>query len=133
MSHGSANRVAIEALKQPDEPNGQAAIDAIYSGRNAALRPLHDRIVALAQAFGSDIELAPKKAWLSLRRTKQFATVGPASVGRIEVGLNLPETTPAGRLESTPDGMLSRRVRLSSEAEVDTEFQRWLRDAYDRS
>ena len=30
-------------------------------------------------------------------------------------------------------GMLPRRVRLSSAAEVDAQFRAWLREAYDRS
>jgi hypothetical protein len=35
MSHGNANRVAIEVLKPVEAPTGDAQIDAIYSGRNA--------------------------------------------------------------------------------------------------
>lgn len=133
MSHGSANRVAIEVLKAPDAPVGEEAIDALYAGPRAALRPLHDRVVGLARSFGPDVELAPKKAWLSLRRQKQFATVGPASASRLEVCLNLPETPAGGRLEAPSGAMLPRRVRLGSEAEVDAEFEGWLREAYARS
>jgi hypothetical protein len=133
MTHGNANRVAIEVLKPDEAPSGEAAVDAIYAGRNGALRPLHDRIVDLARSFGPDVELAPKKAWLSLRRNQQFATVGPASATRLEVCLNLPETPAGGRLEAPTEAMLPRRVRLASEADVDTEFRHWLRAAYDRS
>ena len=133
MSHGNANRVAIEVLKPADAPTGDAAIDAIYAGRTAGLRPLHERIVHLAQSFGPDVELAPKKAWLSLRRTKQFATVGPASSSRLEVCLNLPDTAATDRLEAPTQAMLPRRVRLSTHADVDAELTRWLREAYDRS
>jgi Domain of unknown function (DUF4287)/Domain of unknown function (DUF5655) len=132
LSHGSANRVAIEVLKPDEAPTDAAAIDAIYAGRNAALRLLHDQIVELAESFGPDVELAPKKAWLSLRRTKQFATVGPASSKRLEVCLNLDRPS-TGRLEAPTDAMLPRRVRLESEADVDAEFRGWLREAYDRS
>lgn len=133
MSHGNANRVAIEALRADDEPTGDAQVAAMYAGGKAALRPLRDRVVGLARSFGADIEEAPKKSWLSLRRKQQFATVGPASSARLEVCLNLPETPPAGRLEAPSAGMLPRRVRLSSEADIDAEFTGWLRAAYDRS
>ena len=36
MSHGNANRVAIEALKPADAPAGDAQTEAIYSGMNAS-------------------------------------------------------------------------------------------------
>jgi hypothetical protein len=134
MSHGNANRVALEALRE-DAPAGAPADDlvaAMYAGPRAGLRPLHDRIVALAQSFGPDVELAPKKAWLSLRRAKQFATVGPASASRLEVCLNL-DTPPTDRLEAPTGAMLPRRVRLASDEDLDAQFRGWLHEAYDRS
>jgi hypothetical protein len=69
---------------------------------------------------------------VALRRSKQFATVGPASGGRLEVGLNLKGKEPAGRLEATT-GMCTHRVRLSSPTEFDDEVRGWLREAYDRA
>ncbi len=88
--------------------------------------------MALAQGFGDDIELAPKQAYVSLRRSKQFATVGPASGGRLEIGLDLKGVEPAGRLEAST-GMCTHRVRLSSPDELDDEARGWLREAYDRA
>jgi len=132
MTHGNANRVAIEALKAPDAPKGDAQIDAIYSGKNAALRPLHDKVIATVEAFGSDVELAPKKTYVSLRRAKQFGMVGPGTGGRLEVCLNLPDAPIAGRMVSG-GGMLARKVLIKTEAELDGELKSWLREAYDRS
>ena len=132
LSHGNANRVALTALRGPAAPEGDALIDAIYAGPKAALRPFHDQVVALAQGFGDDIELAPKRAYVALRRSKQFGTVGPAAGGRLEVGLNLKGVEPAGRLESTT-GMCTHRIRLSSPDEFDDEARGWLCEAYDRA
>jgi hypothetical protein len=132
LTHGNANRVAIEALRGPSAPTGEALVDTIYTGPKAALRPFHDRVIALAQGFGDDIELSPKQAYVALRRSKQFATVGPGSRGRLEIGLNLKGVEPGGRLEATT-GMCTHRVRLSSPDELDGEVQRWLREAYDRA
>jgi hypothetical protein len=132
FSHGNANRVAIEALRGPEAPAGDALVDRIYSGPKQALRPLHDRVIELASGFGDDIEQAPKQAYVALRRSKQFGTVGPTSGGRLEIGLNLKGTEPAGRLEPST-GMCTHRVRISDAAELDAELIGWLRDAYERA
>ena len=132
MSHGNANRVALIALREPDAPEGDALVDAIYSGPKANLRPFHDRVVATASGFGDDVERAPKQAYVSLRRAKQFATVGPAPGGRLEVGLNLKGVEPAGRLKAG-GGMCTHRVRLADPSEFDAEVVGWLREAYDRA
>jgi hypothetical protein len=132
MSHGNAHRVAIEALKSPDAPTGEAQVEAIYSGRNAALKPLHDRVIETVRGFGPDVELAPKKTYVSLRRHQQFAMVGPGSGGRLEICLNLPDAPIEGRMQSG-GGMLARKVLVDPKPGLDPEVQAWLRAAYDRS
>lgn len=86
FTHGNANLVALTAKRGAVSGGGDELVDAMYAGPKAVLRPFHDRVVALAQGFGSDIELAPKQAYVALRRSKHFATVGPASGGRLEIG-----------------------------------------------
>jgi hypothetical protein len=137
ISHGDANRIALDARHTtPDTGSGSSgsgdALDAIYVGPKAGLRPLHERVITLVQGFGDDITLSPKQAYVSLRRAKQFGTVGPASGGRLEIGLNLKGVEPAGRLESAT-GMCTHRVRLASADELDGEVQGWLREAYERA
>ena len=129
MTHGNANLVALTALRGPSAPTGDALVDAIYAGPKASLRPLHDRVIGVVRGFGSDVQLAPKQAYVSLRRAKQFGTVGPASGGRLEVGLNLKDVEPRGRLERA-SGMCTHRVRLVDAAELDDEVIGWLQDAY---
>ena len=132
LTHGDANRVALTALRGPAPPEGDDLVDAIYSGPKSPLRPFHDQVVELARGFGGDVQLAPKQSYVALRRSKQFATVGPASGGRLEIGLNLKDVQPAGRLELTT-GMCTHRVRLAGPAELDEEVVGWLREAYDRA
>jgi hypothetical protein len=130
LGHGNANLIALTWKRGPDAPEGDALIDAIYSGPKASLRPLHDRVIETAQGFRGDVELAPKQAYVSVRRAKQFATVGPAAGGRLEVGFNLKDVEPAGRLVRS-SGMCTHRVRLSDPSEFDAEVVGWLRTAYD--
>ena len=133
LGHGDANLVAITALRgSVVDQDHDALVDAMYAGPKAALRPFHDRVIALAQGLGDDVELAPKQAYVSLRRRKQFGTVGPASGGRLEIGLNLKGEPAGGRLEPTT-GMCTHRVRLTSPEELDDEVVGWLLEAYERA
>ena len=128
MTHGNANLIALTYLRGPDAPEGDALVDAIYAGQGVP-PSAPDRVIETAQGFGGDVTLAPKQAYVSVRRAKQFATVGPASGGRLEVGFNLKDVEPAGRLERS-SGMCSHRVS-SDPSEFDGEVIAWLRTAYD--
>ncbi len=133
LSHGNANLLAIKAR---DAATGAPTTDADlvashYAGKNSSLRPLYDEVVSRANEFGSDIELAPKKAYVALRRKKQFATVGPAA-GQLEVCLNLAGKPTTDRLKPTT-GMATHKVRIDDATGLDDELVGWLREAYDRA
>jgi hypothetical protein len=132
FGHGDANLVALTYLRGPAAPEGDDLLDAIYAGPKASLRAFHDTVIDLARGFGGDVELSPKQTYVSLRRSKQFGTVGPASGGRLEIGFNLKGVEPEGRLESST-GMCTHRVRLADPAELDAQVIGWLREAYDRA
>ena len=132
FSHGNANFVALTAKRGSVAGGGDELVDAMFAGPKASLRPFHDHVIEIARSFGADVELAPKQAYVSLRRSKQFGTVGPAPGGRLEIGLNLKGMESDGRLEAA-GGMCTHRVRLSSTDELDSEVIGWLREAYERA
>lgn len=106
-------------------------LDAIYSGAKAGLRPLHDAVIAAISAFGA-FEQAPKKAYVSLRRKKQFATVGPATKESLEIGFNAKDLPSHSRLKvQVPGGMCQATTRITSASEVDALLKGWLKRAYD--
>ena len=106
-------------------------LDEIYTGPKASLRPIHERLMAAIQGFG-EFEIAPKKAYVSLRRKKQFATLGPATKTRFELGLNIKNLPEDTRLVVMPQGsMCNFKVNLSDESEVDEELLAWVRQAYE--
>lgn len=130
LTHGNANTlVHVSALQDASDVDQVAAQ---YSGGKAGLRPIYERLVTEAQAIGDDVEIAPKKTSVSLRRSKQFAVITPASTQRIDLGLNLRGVVPEGRLEGTT-GMCTHRVRLTSSDDIDDEVLGWMHDAYDRA
>jgi hypothetical protein len=132
LSHGAANRVALVAL---DAINPKAAAEdpqlELYPDGKQSLLPIHGRLMALVHGLGSDVEIAPKKGYLSLRRRKQFAMVKPAST-HIDVGLILPGRPVTDRLESaaTFNALFTHRVRVGSIGEIDDELAGWIGDAY---
>jgi Domain of unknown function (DUF5655) len=81
--------------------------------------------------FG-EFEIAPKKGYVSLRRKKQFAMIGPGTNTRVDVGLNMKDVPASGRLVAEkPGGMCQYKVKLTDPEEVDTELVSWIRRAYD--
>jgi hypothetical protein len=133
LGYGDANALAHVArqAEAPAPPADADALDTIYAGPKAALRPLHDAVMAAVARCG-DFETAPKKTYVSLRRKKQFAMVGPATKDQIEIGLNAKGLPADARLKAQPPGgMCAYKLRLSSVDEVDDALVGWLRAAYD--
>lgn len=129
VSHGFANLLVAKSKEGGEEVD---LVAEQYSGGKASLRSIHDAIVLYANALGGDVEIAPKKTSVSLRRKKQFALITPATKTRIDLGLALKGDDPAGRLESY-NAMCSHRVRIEDPAQFDHEVQQWLREAYNRA
>lgn len=136
LGHGYANLV-VHASKGGLAPRageaGDEVVAAQFAGDKAALRPIYDRLLAELKRFGADVEVAPKKSYVSIRRKKQFAILQPSTKTRFDVGLNLKGVAPKGRLEAAGsfNSMCSHRVRLERVAEIDKELVGWLRAAYD--
>jgi hypothetical protein len=134
IGHGYANFLAREALKSDDDEGGDdALLTAQFSGSKAALRPLYDQLIKVIGTLGPDVEIAPKKNNVSIRRRKQFALLQPSTATRLDVGLILKGVAPDDRLEASGsfNAMFTHRVRIASSREIDAQLTRWLRAAYD--
>ena len=136
LGHGDANTLVTLFLRSTGAAaapaaTAVAAVVEIYVGPKASLRPVHDRVMAAITEFGA-FEITPKKAYLSLRRKKQFAMVGPATKTQVEIGLNAKDLPGGDRLMAQkPGGMCQYKVRIVSADEVDDELVGWIRAAYD--
>ena len=137
LTHGYANQIALRALASA-EPSAAAEvevdpIDTLYAGAKAGLRAIHDALTAAIKRFGDDVEFSPKKSYVSVRRSKQFALIQPSTATRVDVGLILKKIPAVGRLEESGsfNAMFTHRVRLARPADVDAELIAWLRQAYD--
>jgi len=138
LGHGDANTLVHTCLKS-DGASAAAATGAttgdvlaeIYSGPKAALRPIHDAFMAEIGKFG-EFEIAPKKGYVSLRRKKQFAMIGPGTKARVDIGINMKGVKGTDRLvELPPGGMCQYKVAVADAKEVDKELIAWIRQAFD--
>lgn len=134
LGHGYANHIALDSRGGlTREGSDDDAVAAVFAGDKTALRPLYDTIEAFVKGLGSDVEIAPKKANVSLRRSKQFALAQPSTKTRMDLGIQLKGVEPTGRLEASGswNSMLTHRVRLEDPAAFDDEVKAWLKAAYD--
>lgn len=116
VSHSYANYIALQTLKASEGPTvGGDEVAALFAGPKSALKPLYDELVATVKTFGKDVEIAPKKNNVSVRRSKQFALLQPSTATRLDVGLILKDVKPAGRLEASGsfNAMFTHRVRVT--------------------
>ncbi len=94
-------------------------MDEIYAGPKAAFRPIHEKLMGEINKFG-EFEIAPKKGYVSLRRKRQFAMLGPKTNTRFEVGINARDLKTNARLLEQPKGsMCNYIVQVTDVKEVE--------------
>ena len=134
FTHGYANLVAHQTLaSSAAQQDDDDLVANQYNGPKADLKPIYDKVIAAVESFGNDAELAPKKAYVSLRRKKQFGLIQPSTKTRVDLGINLKGKEPEGRLEASGsfNAMVSHRVRLESPADFDADVKNWLKEAFE--
>ena len=137
LGHSTAFIIAAEALKPTDyvAPTDEQIIAAQYAGAKAALRPIFEQLLAYAQSLGGDVRIEPRQTYVAFARAKQFALVQPSTKTRVDLGLILPGAVPSERLAASTNfgsGSINRRVALAAPADIDTEVEGWLRQAYEQ-
>ncbi len=135
FTHGFANLVAHKA-KETDADSAENTDDLIisqYQGKEH-FKPIYDKLLSEILTFGNDIEIAPKNAYVSLRRKKQFAILNPATKTRFEIGINLKGQEPTEKLEAEkPNSMCSHKIKIANINEIDNEIMTWIKTAYENA
>ncbi|MEO7047923.1 MAG: DUF4287 domain-containing protein [Ferruginibacter sp.] len=135
FTHGFANLVAHKT-NETDAGSAEDQDDLItkqYKGKEH-FKPIYDKLISEIQTFGSDIEIAPKISYVSLRRKKQFATLNPVTKTRFEIGINLKGQEPKGKLEpEKPNAMCSHKINLADIKDIDKEIIEWIKTAYENA
>lgn len=138
VTHGFANLIAHDYLRsETGSGTGEEKIDLVelqYAGAKQPLKVIYNKLLEKLVKL-DDIEIAPKKAYVSLRRNKQFAIVQPSTKTRLDIGINLKGEPETKRLEKSGsfNGMVSHRVRVTDIKEIDKELIDWIKKAYSNS
>ena len=136
LGHGDANALVhavfeSDGTRAAEGKSEDAVLDEIYSGAKTGFRPIHEKLMKEIQKFG-EFEIVPKKGYVSLRRKKQFAMIGPKTNTRFEVGINAKDLKKNARLLEQPKGsMCNYIVNVSDAKEVDAELIAWIKSAFE--
>ena len=136
FTHGNANTI-VHFAKQSHAGAAENYTDWIteqYKGKEN-LKPWYDKIMADINKFGSDIEISPKKAYVSLRRKKQFAIIQPSTKDRLDFGLNIKGVAPSGNVNAAGswNGMCTHRVKVEDEKIINKDLISWIKQSYDQA
>lgn len=136
FTHGFANLVALKSRGSDagSVDDKDSLVEKQYAGKES-LKPIYEKLMAEVLKFGKDVEAAPKNAYVSLRRKKQFGCLQPATKTRFEIGLNLKGEPGGDLLEeiTTPNAMFSHKIKLESVTDIKPEMIKWLKKAYDNA
>lgn len=132
ITHGFANFIVGKYLDGGTRSDDEL-LAAQYAGHKSELRPIYEALVEAISSFGKDVEFAPKKSYVSLRRKKQFGLIQPSTKTRVDVGLNLGDAKATNRLEKSLsfNAMVSHRIRLENVDDIDRQLINWLKKAYE--
>ena len=137
LTHGYANLIVHTAKsglpsKEASINDAEELISNQYA-KKADLKPIYDKLIAAVSTFGPDLEIAPKKAYVSLRRKKQFGLIQPSTKKRLDVGICHKQAEVTDRLELSGsfNSMASHRVRVTDISQIDKELLQWLKASYE--
>lgn len=136
IGHGYANLV-VHYAKQSHAgatENPEELITEQYKGKEN-LKPWYDRIMNEINMFGNDVTISPKKAYVSVRRKKQFAIIQPSLKTRLDVGVNIKGVEATGNIEAAGswNSMCTHRIKLTDEKQISQELINWIKQAYEQA
>ncbi|MEP7318026.1 MAG: DUF4287 domain-containing protein [Panacibacter sp.] len=136
FTHGNANML-VHYAKQSHAAAAENSDDLIaeqYKGKEE-LKAWYDKLMTAINMFGKDVELSPKKAYVSLRRKKQFAIIQPSTKTRLDIGLNIKGVEASGNVEPSGNwnAMCTHRIKLEDAKMINKELIEWIKKSYDQA
>jgi hypothetical protein len=147
LGTNQASWVAQRSLGKGDDDGDPTAylraapkyVEAMYAGKKAHLKPIHDALIELGRSLGDDVKVCPCQTMVPLYRRHVFAQIKPTTLTRIDFGLylkgakgKLPKRLiDTGGLQK--GDRITHRIEIASVEDIDAEVRKWLKTAYDLS
>ena len=136
FTHGNANTI-VHFARQSHAGAAENSDDLIskqYKGKEN-LKPWYEKIMTEVKKFAKDIEISPKKAYVSLVRKKQFAIIQPSTKTRLDLGLNIKGVAASGNVEDGKswNAMCTHRIKVEEEKAINKDLINWIKQAYDQA
>jgi predicted transport protein len=136
FTHGNANTLVHVAKKSHAgaSEDKDDLVEEQYKGKEE-LRAWYETLMKEISKFGDDIEVSPKKAYVSLRRKKQFAIIQPSTKTRLDVGLNIKGVPAGGIAESSGswNAMCTHRIKVEEKGILNSELFSLIKKAYEQA
>jgi len=133
LGHGHSMAI-VSLVRSEGQPRRSAddKVAAYFSGAKARWRSAYDRLAREATRLGPDVAVAPGATYLGLTKSGRRFAIVQAVGERIDLGLKIKDTVAEGRLEAAGawNTMVTHRVRIRDEADLDAEVLDWLSQAY---
>jgi hypothetical protein len=113
----------------------ESYVEAMFSGRKSALRPIYNQLLKLGFSIGKDVRACPGRTIVPLYRNHVFAQIKPTTNTRIDLGCALGNRKIPTRLIDTggyaKKDRITHRIEITKLSDIDQEVKRWLKTAYD--
>lgn len=132
QGHAMSIVLAIKNATQPRLSKSEK-ITRFFSGARAKWRATYDDLLARVGEFGPGVSADPTDTYISLlRKGRKFAIVQVAS-DRMDIGIKLKDRQTTGRFKAAGawNSMVTHRVHLTGQDQIDTELLEWLKEAFD--
>ncbi len=134
QGHAMAIVLTIQNATQP-RLNKDEQVDKLFKGEKTRWRKPFDDLVAKISQFGPDVSLAPTNTYISLLRKGRKFGIIQVTADRMDIGIKLKgaQTTPRFEAAGEWNSMVTHRVRISDEKEINAEVLGWLKKAFDEA
>ena len=133
LGHGHSMAI-VSLLRSASQPKRSAddKVAAYFSGAKAKWRGPYDRLAGQVQSFGPDVSVSPGTTYLSLVKDGRKFAIVQAVGERMDLGIKLKGVAATDRLEDAGawNTMVTHRIRIAEEAQLDEKVLGWLKQAY---
>ncbi len=115
--------------------DSDALLQELFSGSRAPLRPIYDSVIKAIGKLGDDVEILPRKTSVTVGRKRKIVSIIPRPKSGLVVGFSLGDAKVRGKIGEAVvmknDCRITHEVVLTKKSEVDSDFRKWLKAAYE--